>query len=67
MKDKFEPTHEDFKALKKDLKLKNADIGLIIGLSADSVKNQTQPSKELPTWARAMIFIWKKENSEILE
>jgi len=49
-------THKDFKELKKQLGLKNRDIALIIGLTEFSVKNQTSPSKELPTWAKAMLY-----------
>jgi len=52
-------THKDFKELKKQLGLKNRDISLIVGLSEFSVKNQTAPSKELPTWAKSMIYVFK--------
>lgn len=54
-----ENLHADFKAMKKELGLTNADIAEIIGLSVDSVKTMTQPSKELPTWAKAMLHVWK--------
>ena len=53
-------THEDFKEMKKQLGLTNALIASEIGLSADSVKNQTAPAKELPAWAKSMIFVWKR-------
>lgn len=53
-------THDDFKAMKRDLNLTNADIAEIIGLSEGSVKNQTQSSKELPTWIKSMLYVWKK-------
>lgn len=52
------PNHKDFKELKKQLCLKNKDIALIIGLTEFSVKNQTAPSKELPTWAKSMIYVF---------
>lgn len=52
-------THKDFKELKKQLGLKNRDIALITGLTEFSVKNQTAPSKELPTWAKSMVYIYK--------
>lgn len=52
------PTHKDFKAMKKALNLKNRDIALIIGLTEFSVKNQTAPSKELPTWAKSMVYVF---------
>lgn len=53
-------THLEFKELKKEFKLNNADIAEIVGLTVDSVKTMTQPNKELPSWAKSMIFIWKK-------
>ena len=52
------PTHKNFKEFKKAMNLKNKDIALIIGLTENSVKNQTAPSKELPTWAIAMIYVF---------
>lgn len=54
-----ENLHLQFKAMKKEIGLNNADIAEIIGLSADSVKTMTQPNKELPAWAKSMLFVWK--------
>lgn len=57
-------THEDFKAMKRDLKLTNADIAEIIGgLTPDSVRVLTQPNKELPKWVRSMLYVWKKQKA----
>jgi len=53
-------THADFKEMKKQLGLTNASIAEITDLSVNSVKTMTQPNKELPTWAKSMIFVWKK-------
>lgn len=53
-------THSDFKAMKKQLGLTNALIASEIGLTSDSVKNQTAPAKELPAWAKSMILVWRK-------
>jgi len=53
-------THEDFKDMKRQLKLTNASIAEITGLSTDSVKTMTQPNRELPAWAKSMIFVWKQ-------
>lgn len=53
-------THSDFKEMKKQLGLTNALIASEIGLTSDSVKNQTAPAKELPTWAKSMILVWNK-------
>lgn len=52
--------HADFKEMKKQLGLTNSSIAEITGLAPDSVRNQTQSSKELPAWAKSMIFVWKK-------
>lgn len=54
-----ENLHSEFKQMKKELGLNNADVAQITGLSVDSVKTMTQPSKELPSWAKAMIYVWK--------
>lgn len=55
-----EPTHEDWRIYKKERGLKNADIAEVLGITVDSVKNQTQPNKELPKWAIAMLYEWKQ-------
>lgn len=54
-----EPNHEDWKEYKKEKGLTNDDIARIVGLSPDSVKNQTAPAKELPKWAISMLYEWK--------
>lgn len=56
----IEATHSMFKEFKKELGLNNADIAEIVGLTPDSVKTMTQPNKELPSWAKAMVFTWQK-------
>ena len=53
-------THTDFKEIKKQLGLTNALIASEIGLTSDSVKNQTAPAKDLPAWAKSMILVWKR-------
>lgn len=53
-------THEDFKLMKKQLGLTNASIASEIGLTADSVKNQTAPAKKLPAWAKSMLLVYQK-------
>ena len=50
------PTHDDWKAYKKKKGYTNSDIAKILGFTTDSVKNQTQPNKELPKWAIAMLY-----------
>ncbi|MDM1057900.1 hypothetical protein [Myroides odoratimimus] len=54
-------THEDFKAMKKALKLTNQDIAEITGLSEGTVKNLTKPSADdLPSWIKSMLYIYLK-------
>lgn len=56
----YKYTHDDFKEMKQDLKLTNADIAEIIGeLTPDSVKTLTQPNRDLPKWVRSMLYVWK--------
>ena len=52
--------NELFKAMKRELKLTNSDIADITGLTVDSVKTMTQPNRDLPAWAKSMIFVWKR-------
>jgi len=49
-----------WKAYKKERSLTNEDIAEILDMSADSVKTMTQPNKELPKWAVAMLYEWKQ-------
>lgn len=60
--------HDRFKAMKKALGLNNQDIADITELNYNSIKNQTQPNKDLPKWLKLTIVIFermsggKKEN-----
>lgn len=54
-----ENSHTDFRAMKKQLKLKNRDIANVLGLSESTVRSSTSKSREVPSWAKGMIFIWK--------
>lgn len=56
----FSKSHLLFKEFKAALNLTNEDIAKITGLTSDSVKSMTQPNKDLPSWAKAMIFTWQK-------
>jgi hypothetical protein len=49
-------THTDWKAYKKKRGLTNAKIAEILGITADTVKDMTQPNKKLPRWAVAMLY-----------
>lgn len=60
-KGKLNNSHNDFKDLKKHFNLKNSDIAEIVGLTTDSVKTMTQPNKELPSWVKSMMYVWKKQ------
>jgi len=60
--------HDRFKAMKKTLGLNNQNIADITELNYNSIKNQTQPSKDIPKWLKLAIVIFermrggKKEN-----
>lgn len=56
--------HERFKKFKKDLKLNNTDIANITGLSSDSIRNQTQPSKDFPRWLKLAIVVFESKSSD---
>ncbi|WP_347219302.1 hypothetical protein [Chryseobacterium sp.] len=53
------PTHEDWVKYKKERGLTNLDIATIVGITPESVKNQTAPSKSLPKWVVTMLYEWK--------
>jgi DNA-binding XRE family transcriptional regulator len=55
----YENHRNAFKQMKKELGLTNENIAEIIELTPDSVKTMTQPSRYLPSWADAMIYVWK--------
>lgn len=59
-KDIYERRRSDFKQMKKELGLTNENIAEIIELTPDSVKTMTQPNRYLPSWADAMIYVWKR-------
>jgi DNA-binding XRE family transcriptional regulator len=52
--------HDRFKAMKKSLGYTNKDIAQITDLSYDSIKNQTQPNKEIPKWLKLSIVIFER-------
>lgn len=60
--------HDRFKKMKKALGLNNQDIADITELNYNSIKNQTQPNKDMPKWLKLAIVIFermsegKKEN-----
>lgn len=52
--------HDRFKAMKKNLGYTNKDIAEITDLSYDSIKNQTQPNKDIPKWLKLAIVIYER-------
>jgi len=52
--------HDRFKQMKKALGLNNQDIADITELNYDSIKNQTQPKKDLPKWLKLAIVIYER-------
>lgn len=53
-------TKDDFKILKRELKLTNKDIADIVGLEPTSVNTMLSKNRELPTWAKSMIYGYRK-------
>ena len=52
--------HERFKQMKKALGLNNQDIANITKLNYNSIKNQTQPNKDIPKWLKLAIVIFER-------
>lgn len=52
--------HSRFKRMKKSLGLNNQDIADITGLNYHSIKNQTQPNKNIPNWLKLAIVIFER-------
>lgn len=52
--------HDRFKAMKKSLGLNNQDIADITKLNYNSIKNQTQPNKDIPKWLKLAIVIFER-------
>ena len=56
--------HKRYKAMKKNLRLTNADIGEIIGNKGTSIRNVTQSNKPFPRWAKLSIYIYERLTKE---
>ena len=52
--------HNRFKVMKKALGLNNQDIADITELNYNSIKNQTQPNKDIPKWLKLAIVIFER-------
>jgi hypothetical protein len=52
--------HDRFKQMKKALGLNNQDIADITELNYNSIKNQTQPNKDIPKWLKLAIVIFER-------
>lgn len=52
--------HDRFKQMKKALGLNNQDIADITELNYNSIKNQTQPNKDLPKWLKLTIVVFER-------
>ena len=53
--------HDRFKAMKKSMGWKNTDIAEITGLTHDSIKTVTQPSREFPRWLKLAVVIYETQ------
>lgn len=51
-------TYENWKRFKKEHDLNNADVSEIIGTTENNVQVQCRSNKKLPTWARALVYMW---------
>ena len=56
--------NEKFKALMKDLGLNYHKIAKITGHTYDSVKMMLQPKRDLPRWAKLVIYVWGRGQKE---
>lgn len=52
--------HGRYKAMKRGLALTNSSIAEITGHSADSIKNVTQSSSEIPKWLKLAIVVYER-------
>ena len=52
--------HNRFKQMKKALGLNNQDIANITELNYNSIKNQTQPNKDIPKWLKLTIVVFER-------
>lgn len=56
----MEYTYETFQKAKEALGLTGQQIAEIIGTTHDNVRKQIGPTKKLPTWARAIVYVHSK-------
>lgn len=65
---KPDPTeHERFESLLNEANITRHDLAEHLGLAYGSVQNQLAPSKELPRWAKSVLYVCdrlKKKNVE---
>ena len=53
-------THEEFKEMKRDLKITNKDIAKLLKCSEQNIRNHSVPGKELGKIPVSMLFIYRK-------
>lgn len=58
--------HQKLKALLKDLGLNYYDIARITGLTYDSIKNQLQPKKKIPSWVHLVLYVYLKMKRKLI-
>lgn len=56
----MEDKNAEYKSMRKDLNLTNADVAEIIGIEPNSVKTLTARKKDPPNWAKGMVYVWKR-------
>lgn len=50
----------DFDKMLKELNLDYRKLSKILSMQYDSVKNQCAPAKELPKWAKSMLYVYRQ-------
>ena len=53
-------THDDFKKMKRELKITNKDIAEILNCSEQNIRNHSAPGEKLGKIPISMLFIYDK-------
>ena len=51
--------HKEYKAMKKELKITNADVAVITGHTTGTVKHATREGGEFPRWLKLAVLLHK--------
>lgn len=53
-------SHEEFKEMKKSLKINNKDIAELLNCTEQNIRNHSNPKKKLGKIPISMLFIYRK-------